>query len=81
MKSLEEQYISTATGNQLQSSDAAPEDARCTSADIKQKRLSSNGGHFASICLVKQSSDDGTFSDDCQVLQYNCIQHELMKVN
>ena len=65
MKSEEEQYIST--GNQLQYSDATPEDARCTPADIIQNRVSSNSqspigpptcGHVASVSLVKQSSDD-----------------------
>ncbi|KAI0210861.1 hypothetical protein LSAT2_004355 [Lamellibrachia satsuma] len=65
MKSEEEQYIST--WNQLLCSDAAPEDARCTPADVSQKRVSSNSqsptgsptcGCVASVSLVKQSCDD-----------------------
>ncbi|KAI0239456.1 hypothetical protein LSAT2_009821 [Lamellibrachia satsuma] len=65
MKSEEEQYVST--GNQLHYSDATPEDARCTPADIIQNRVSSNSqspigpptcGRVASVSQVKQSSDD-----------------------
>ena len=70
MKSEEEQCIPT--GSQLKSSDAAPEDAQSTSADINQKRLTSNSqspivsptcGHVASVSLVNQSFNDN------QVLQ------------
>ena len=57
MKSEEEQHIST--GNQLQSLDAAPEDARCTPADISQSPIwSPTCGRIASVSLENQSSDD-----------------------
>ncbi|KAI0211468.1 hypothetical protein LSAT2_003689 [Lamellibrachia satsuma] len=57
MKSEEEQHITT--GNQLQSLDAAPEDARCTPADISQSPIwSQTCGCVASVSLVNQSSDD-----------------------
>ena len=70
MKPEKEQHISTR--NELQSSDAAPEGAGCTPADISQKTVSSNSqttiesstcGHVASVTLVKLSSVDS------QVLQ------------
>ena len=63
MKSEEEQHIST--GNQLQSSDAAQEDIRCTTTDISQKIVSSSSQSpigplacVASASLAKQSSDE-----------------------